>query len=196
MAQLQSSVHTLYRWSLTSLFLANLNTFYSVKYWPVLLCSGVCEEGETSAADILALLARALEGYVPMLAMLRSSQIMMFMLFIYISQHGHISGRAERNYWGSSKGRGKLRNIFQHSDPLNCALQLLIKHMQDDISGVEKRSGSRLPGVECGASFSDMSAGINPHSCLIFPLFCLFFFRRKHVHPQFVLTLFCPLRLD
>merc|ERR1712032_1078559 len=72
MAQLQSSVHTLY--------------------------SGVCEEGETSAADILASLARALEGYVPMLAMLRSSQIMMFMLFIYISQHGHISGRAERNY--------------------------------------------------------------------------------------------------
>ena len=75
-------------------------------------------------------------------------------------------------------------------------VQLLIKHMQDDISGVEERSGSRLPGVECGASFSDMSAGINPHSCLIFPLFCLFFFRRKHVHPQFVLTLFCPLRLD
>jgi len=30
----------------------------------------------------------------------------------------------------------------------------------DDISGVEKRSGSRLPGVECGASFSDMSAGL------------------------------------
>ena len=35
------------------------------------LLSGVCEEGKTSSADILASLARALEGYVPMLAMLR-----------------------------------------------------------------------------------------------------------------------------
>ena len=33
------------------------------------------------------------------------------------------------------------------------------KKYQDDIFGVEQRSGSRLPGVECGASFSDMSAG-------------------------------------
>ena len=50
-------------------------------------------------------------------------------------------------------------------------MQLLIKDMQEDISGVEERSGSRLPGVECGASFSDMSAGIN--SYLIFLLFVL-----------------------
>ena len=44
---------------------------------------------------------------------------------------------------------------------------------KDDISGVEERSGSRLPGVECGASFSDMSAGKNPHSCFIFLPFVL-----------------------
>jgi len=94
MAQLQSSVHTLY--------------------------SGVCEEGETSAADILASLARALEGYVPMLAMLSTDT--------------------------------SVEELRETTEALQKAA--------DDISGVEKRSGSRLPGVECGASFSDMSAGL------------------------------------
>jgi len=94
MAQLQSSVHTLY--------------------------SGVCEEGETSAADILASLARALEGYVPMLAMLSTDT--------------------------------SVEELRETTEALQKAA--------DDISGVEERSGSRLPGVECGASFSDMSAGL------------------------------------
>jgi len=94
MAQLQSSVHTLY--------------------------SGVCEEGETSAADILASLARALEGYVPMLAMLSTDT--------------------------------SVEELRETTEALQKAA--------DDISGVEQRSGSRLPGVECGASFSDMSAGL------------------------------------
>jgi len=94
MAQLQSSVHTLY--------------------------SGVCEEGETSAADILASLARALEGYVPMLAMLSTDT--------------------------------SVEELRETTEALQKAAE--------DISGVEERSGSRLPGVECGASFSDMSAGL------------------------------------
>ena len=65
--------------------------------WQLFLCSGVCEEGETSAADILASLARALEGYIPMLAMLRWYQIMMFKSPVqntYMLQHGHVGGRA------------------------------------------------------------------------------------------------------
>jgi len=94
MAQLQSSVHTLY--------------------------SGVCEEGKTSSADILASLARALEGYVPMLAMLSTDT--------------------------------SVEELRETTEALQKAA--------DDIFGVEQRSGSRLPGVECGASFSDMSAGL------------------------------------
>jgi len=94
MAQLQSSVHTLY--------------------------SGVCEEGKTSSADILASLARALEGYVPMLAMLSADT--------------------------------SVEELRETTEALQKAAE--------DIFGVEQRSGSRLPGVECGASFSDMSAGL------------------------------------
>ena len=76
---LQSSVHTLYMFLLfcisshavvTSVRLSNVVTLFLFR------CSGVCEEGETSAADILASLARALEGYVPMLAMLRWESVM------------------------------------------------------------------------------------------------------------------------
>ena len=71
---LQFSVHILYIFLricisshavVTSVRLSNVVTLFLFR------CSGVCEEGETSAADILASLARALEGYVPMLAMLR-----------------------------------------------------------------------------------------------------------------------------
>ena len=49
-----------------------------------------------------------------------------------------------------------------HSDPVvlkQFFLNICRNQIQADISGVEQRSGSRLPGVECGASFSDMSAG-------------------------------------
>ena len=62
MAQLQSSVHTLYR-------CRQRQRQRQPSMHPLL--SGVCEEGKTSSADILASLARALEGYFPMLAMLR-----------------------------------------------------------------------------------------------------------------------------
>ena len=47
------------------------------------------------------------------------------------------------------------------------------KKYQEDIFGVEQRSGSRLPGVECGASFSDMSAGTQYFLSLFSYFYCL-----------------------
>ena len=61
--------------------------------------------------------------------------------------------------------------------------------IQDDISGVEERSGSRLPGVECGASFSDMSAGILTFSFLqiYISFLCCLFLNIFISHPKLLL---------
>ena len=101
MAQLQSSVHTLYRCQLWISSLAKTtintktrtrtrtNTNTKKQRQPSMhpLLSGVCEEGKTSSADILASLARALEGYVPMLAMLRWSRILCKVIKWFLSIH-------------------------------------------------------------------------------------------------------------
>ena len=52
------------------------------------------------------------------------------------------------------------------------------KKYQEDIFGVEQRSGSRLPGVECGASFSDMSAGTQ----YSYQFFVVLIFYPDHAH--------------
>ena len=105
MAQLQSSVHTLYRCQLWISSLAKTtintktrtrtrtNTNTKKQRQPSMhpLLSGVCEEGKTSSADILASLARALEGYVPMLAMIRWSRFLCKVTMRFLSTHFSLS---------------------------------------------------------------------------------------------------------
>lgn len=94
MAQLQASVHTMY--------------------------SGLCVEGRTSSADILAALSRAVEGYLPVVTMLGTE--------------------------------GAVQELADTA--------LALGQAGESIAVVEARSGSPLPGVECGASFSDMGLGL------------------------------------
>jgi len=96
MAQLQTSVHT----------------FYSQE--------GICGDKDSSTADILGSLSKAITGYIPVVTML-----------------------------GNQESVEELRETIA-----------ALEGAQTDIEQIEASSGTRLPGVECGASFSEMAEAL------------------------------------
>jgi len=96
MAQLQSSVHTIYSQE------------------------GICGDKDSSTAEILGSLSRAITGYIPIVTMLGNQE--------------------------------SVEELKETIEALNKA--------QTDIEELESKSGTSLPGVECGASFSEMAEAL------------------------------------
>merc|ERR1739838_1114815 len=96
MAQLQSSVHTIYSQE------------------------GICGDKDSSTAEILGSLSKAITGYIPIVTMLGNQESV---------------------------------------EELNETIEALNK-AQADIEQLESKSGTSLPGVECGASFSEMAEAL------------------------------------
>ena len=98
---------------------------------------GICGSEESSTTEILGSLSKAITGYIPIVTML-GNEVCRLM--------------RKKDIHSSLFPQESVAELKDTIDALDKA--------KVDIAELEAKSGTRLPGVECGASFSEMAEAL------------------------------------